>query len=375
MLNATMLGLSPREGRKRFDSVIDFAELREFVDLKLKNYSTGMMVRLAFSVMIQVDAEILLIDEVLAVGDAAFQQKCFDEFERIRASGSTVLFVTHDMGAVRRFCDRAMLLERGHMVELGDPEQIGNHYLELNFSEQAREAEKNAAAAAEREEAEAAELAALGDTGAAARADAEDAAAGAFGSESVPTETHVSGPAAPSRPPGAGPAADAAKAAATSADGGRFSDGAAEILDAWFENDRGERTTMLPWGRPCSFVASVHFNEDVEHPLFGLAMQNSHRDPMVSASNLHTQPRLGRFRAGEQATFRVGFDNYLAPDRYRVTPSVTRHGGAWMDNRDGMLSVVVTGTRASGALVELPYEFTVTHSESAAAPAPVESAP
>ena len=91
MLNATMLGLSQREARARFDRIIDFAELREFADLKLKNYSSGMLVRLAFAVMIQVDADILLIDEVLAVGDAAFQQKCFDEFARIRRSGTTVL--------------------------------------------------------------------------------------------------------------------------------------------------------------------------------------------------------------------------------------------------------------------------------------------
>ena len=138
MINATMLGLSPREARRRFDEVIDFAELHEFVELKLKNYSSGMMVRLAFAVMIQVDASILLIDEVLAVGDAAFQQKCFDEFARIRARGRTVLLVTHDMGAVQRFCDRAMLLENGKIVELGDPERVGNRYLELNFSERAR---------------------------------------------------------------------------------------------------------------------------------------------------------------------------------------------------------------------------------------------
>ncbi|MEA2136964.1 MAG: type transport system ATP-binding protein, partial [Solirubrobacteraceae bacterium] len=108
MINATMLGLTSREARRRFDRIIDFAELHDFVDLKLKNYSSGMLVRLAFSVMIQVDAEILLIDEVLAVGDAAFQQKCFEEFARIRRSGATVLLVTHDMGAVQRFCDRAM---------------------------------------------------------------------------------------------------------------------------------------------------------------------------------------------------------------------------------------------------------------------------
>ena len=99
--------------RNRFDAIIDFAELHEFLDLKLKNYSSGMLVRLAFSVAIQVSAEILLIDEVLAVGDANFQQKCFDEFGRLKRDGRTILFVTHDMGTVERFCDRAMLLERG----------------------------------------------------------------------------------------------------------------------------------------------------------------------------------------------------------------------------------------------------------------------
>ena len=98
-----------------------------------------MLVRLAFAVMIQVDADILLIDEVLAVGDAAFQQKCFDEFARIRDAGKTILLVTHDMGAVQRFCDRAMLLERGASSSVGDPERVGNRYLELNFSEAARD--------------------------------------------------------------------------------------------------------------------------------------------------------------------------------------------------------------------------------------------
>src|SRR3954471_18017466 len=133
VMNAIMLGLSPAEARSRVDTVIAFAELEEFVDLKLKNYSSGMHVRLAFSVMIQVDADVLLIDEVLAVGDASFQQKCFDQFNRLRDEGRTIVLVTHDMGAVRRFCHRAMLLERGEVVAIGDPEGIGSHYLELNF--------------------------------------------------------------------------------------------------------------------------------------------------------------------------------------------------------------------------------------------------
>jgi ABC-type polysaccharide/polyol phosphate transport system ATPase subunit len=132
-LNGIMLGLSPREARARYERVIEFAELEEFQDLKLKNYSSGMHVRLAFSVAIQVDADILLIDEVLAVGDAAFQQKCFDVFNRMREEGRTIVFVTHDMGAVTRFCHRAMLLERGAMVGIGDPRDIADQYLEIAF--------------------------------------------------------------------------------------------------------------------------------------------------------------------------------------------------------------------------------------------------
>jgi ABC-type polysaccharide/polyol phosphate transport system ATPase subunit len=133
VMNGIMLGLSPREARARYEQIIEFAELEEFQDLKLKNYSSGMYVRLAFSVAIQVDADILLIDEVLAVGDASFQQKCFDVFNQLREEGMTIVFVTHDMGSVNRFCRRAILLERGEPVVLGEPDKVAEAYLELNF--------------------------------------------------------------------------------------------------------------------------------------------------------------------------------------------------------------------------------------------------
>ena len=132
-LNGVMMGLSQRDARGRLDAVLEFAELEEFVDLKLKNYSSGMLVRLAFSVMIQAEADILLIDEVLAVGDAAFQQKCRDVFAQMRDSGRTIVLVTHDMTAVQRFCHRAMLLDEGEMRFLGDPEEAGRQYLRMNF--------------------------------------------------------------------------------------------------------------------------------------------------------------------------------------------------------------------------------------------------
>jgi hypothetical protein len=137
IINAIMLGLTRREAQARFDSIIDFAGLQDFVDLKLKNYSSGMSVRLGFSVAIQVDADVLLVDEVLAVGDAAFQRKCFEEFDRMKADGRTIVFVTHDMGSVERFCDRGLVLERGRIVDLGEPEAITRTYSELNFGDPA----------------------------------------------------------------------------------------------------------------------------------------------------------------------------------------------------------------------------------------------
>ncbi len=144
IINAIMLGLSRQEARDRFDDIIAFAELEDFVDLRLKNYSSGMQVRLAFAVAIQVDAEVLLIDEVLAVGDAAFQQKCFDEFHRLKAEGRTIVFVTHDMSSVERYCDRAMLIEHGKIVTIADPTTISRKYNELNFGRMVHETASDA---------------------------------------------------------------------------------------------------------------------------------------------------------------------------------------------------------------------------------------
>jgi ABC-type polysaccharide/polyol phosphate transport system ATPase subunit len=211
LLNATMLGLSPREAARRYDAILDFAELHEFEDLKLKNYSSGMMVRLAFSVMIQVDADILLVDEVLAVGDAAFQQKCFDEFGRIRRTGATVLLVTHDMNAVRRFCDRAMLIHKGNMDAVGDPQAVGNRYLALNFGGEAAESTVHSAEAEE------------------VTSEADDVYRG---------------------------------------------DQKAHLMNAWFEDEHGQHVDNVPTGPRCTFAARVSFKEALTDPVFGVALSN-----------------------------------------------------------------------------------------------------
>lgn len=127
-INGTLLGLSKGEMRRRFDDIVGFAELERFVDQKLKNYSSGMQVRLAYSIAIQVDFDVLLLDEVLAVGDRAFQDKCFETFERFRTEGKTIVFVSHDLEAVRRVCDRTLLLRGGAAIASGPTDEVVDAY-------------------------------------------------------------------------------------------------------------------------------------------------------------------------------------------------------------------------------------------------------
>ena len=282
LINGVMLGLSPREARHRYDRVIEFAELREFEELTLKNYSSGMQVRLAFSVMVQVDADILLVDEVLAVGDVQFQQKCFDVFNRLRDEGKTILFVTHDMSAVRRFCHRALLLERGEIVRIGDPADVAASYVDMSF---------------------------------------------ARGTD---------------RP---------------DADPSRSGDGAAEIADAWWEDEHGACQTVLPQGRPCSFHARVRFHAHVEHPVIATVFESEAHHPLMATSTDQTTWRTGEFAPGDEVEFTIRMEMLFAPGRVDATPWVAHCGGhRIMDRRETFASVVVSSARASGGLVDPPHD-------------------
>lgn len=126
-LNGALLGFSNEEMDKMYEEIVEFAELKDFMDQKLKNYSSGMQVRLAFSVAIRARGDILILDEVLAVGDAAFQQKCNDYFESLKGE-QTMILVTHSMENVKKFCNRAILIEDGKILEEGDPEKVAKAY-------------------------------------------------------------------------------------------------------------------------------------------------------------------------------------------------------------------------------------------------------
>jgi ABC-type polysaccharide/polyol phosphate transport system ATPase subunit len=295
VLNGIMLGLSPKEARARYDRVIEFAELKEFENLKLKNYSSGMHVRLAFSVAIQVDADILLIDEVLAVGDASFQQKCFDVFNEMRDQGRTIVFVTHDMSAVNRFCHRAMLLERGRMTVVGEPDKVADRYLAINF-EHTEAAEQVGVELEEPDE------------------DAEEV---------------------------------------------RFGDGKAKIVETWLENDDGERKTSVAREQMASLRVLIEFDEDVANPVVEMSVENGEHVPIVVASSAERTEHTGSFRAGDRAVFLFNFGNLLAPGRYFPRVTITHRGSglAVIDRYQRKFSFVSINARSTGGAIDIPVHM------------------
>lgn len=134
-LNGSLLGFSKSEVEEMYDDVVDFAEMHRFMDQKLKNYSSGMQVRLAFSIAIRAQGDILVLDEVLAVGDEAFQRKCYQYFAELKRNKKTVILVTHDMSSVQRFCNKAIMIEKGEIVEAGSPAKVSQRYSELFIEE------------------------------------------------------------------------------------------------------------------------------------------------------------------------------------------------------------------------------------------------
>jgi ABC-2 type transport system ATP-binding protein len=132
-LNGALLGFNRTDMNAMYDDIVAFAEIERFMDQKLKNYSSGMQVRLAFSIAIRARSDILVLDEVLAVGDDAFQRKCFQYFSELKLNKQTVILVSHDMESVRRYCDRAILLDGGAVAKSGSPDKIAEEYIRLNI--------------------------------------------------------------------------------------------------------------------------------------------------------------------------------------------------------------------------------------------------
>jgi ABC-2 type transport system ATP-binding protein len=299
VLNGVMMGLGRREAGRRLDAILDFAELRDFVDLRLKNYSSGMMVRLAFAVMVQADADIMLVDEVLAVGDASFAQKCLDVFRDKRRAGRTLVLVTHDMATVQSFCDRAMLIHDGELQYLGDPEETALRYYRMNF--------------------------------------------GGESQNGAPV-------------PGGVP------------------DVNVRIIDAWLENEAGERVDNVEQEEPIFMGVVFEARHDLEAPTFGFHFLNANGEVVFGFNRTlagRSDSETRRMAAGQRVRITGSVENVLLPGRYFLHSWISRNRtrGDLALHVVRLLEFVVYGTRPGPGSVTVRADVEA-RLESERAPAP-----
>lgn len=281
-MNAAVLGLSLEETRRRYDDIVAFADIGEFINQPIQTYSTGMVVRLAFAVAVHVDADILVVDEALAVGDAAFQAKCYRRIDALRERGVTIFLATHDTNAMAQYCDRGLLLDCGRVVLLDDARAVAEEYYRRVHRTHRREA-----LAAEAE--------------AAATAAAPVAAAGL----EAPSQTT----------------------------GSRLGDGRAEVVRVGVFNARGEATRALRVRETARVDLAVRFCAALDDPHVGACLRDVQNRILVGGHTLYEGQRLGPVGAGEEVTVSIEFPVLVNPGKYLLTFGVAEHVGAeeWRD--------------------------------------------
>jgi ABC-type polysaccharide/polyol phosphate transport system ATPase subunit len=287
-INGIMLGLTRREIQKRFDEIVEFAELTDFIDAPVKTYSSGMYMRLGFAVAIHVDPDVLLVDEVLAVGDEGFTHKCLDKFAEFKRRNKTILLVTHSLGLVDRFCDEAVWLDSGHKRGEGDPTRVIGSYM----TDVERQEEKQLAA---------------GD--AKARHDVDD-----------PETATAAGP------------LDAGDHSAdmSRATEGRWGAGGIEITDVILENEQAQATHIYHTGEPVILRLKIRASRTFEDFVFGVGLFNA-EGVCVYGTNTDIEDYEGKSLSGE-AEVRLRFDAIdLVEGTYKLDVAVHKRDGAPYD--------------------------------------------
>jgi ABC-type polysaccharide/polyol phosphate transport system ATPase subunit len=298
-INGIMLGLTKREVTKRFDEIVEFAELQEFIDAPVKTYSSGMYMRLGFAVAIHVDPDVLLVDEVLAVGDEGFTHKCLDKFGEFKRRGKTILLVTHSLNLVERFCDEALWLDHGKVRGSGDPKRVVGAYL-IDVSKS--------------EEQELARLEAKSEE----RADSQEPAARRAG---------------PIGPADAGSTKqDRAYVEAsvvedmTRVDEGRWGSREVEITGVTFKTAQGDVSHIFQSGDPMSIHLEVRAHQPITDFVFGIGIYNA-EGVNCYGTNTHIEDLMSTDARGEgEVTFAIESLD-LVEGTYKVDVAVHKRDG------------------------------------------------
>jgi ABC-type polysaccharide/polyol phosphate transport system ATPase subunit len=274
-MSGVINGLTHAEVERRFGEIVEFAEIGQFINQPVKTYSSGMFVRLAFSVAIHVDPDILLVDEALAVGDLIFQHRCVNRIRQLRAQGKTILFVTHDLQAVTKFCDRAILLDQGQKIREGSPEEVAQRYQALIF-----ERERNRAGQGE-----------------AFFAQEEDGSL-----PLVNTVPHVHN---------------------------RYGERAAEIQGVILLNECGEVVNEASAGEELTLLVTATFKKAIPSPIIGFTIRDKVGVEVTASNTSYEGVVLPEAGAGGQITVAFRFRvPELRPDSYSISPAVAQ-GNVW----------------------------------------------
>ncbi len=252
-LNGTMMGYTNEEIEERLDDILSFADIGEFVNQPVKTYSSGMFVRLAFAVAINIDPEVLIVDEALSVGDVFFQAKCFHKFEEFKGAGKTILFVSHDLASISKYCDRVILLNKGELRAEGDPKQIVDMYKML-LVDQLRSGDTPESISKE----------GLDET-------SEDKKDAELMKKSLVLNPEIV----------------------------EYGEKKVEIFDFAVIDKNGVISNVVEKGELCSFKVKVRANEDVEDPIFAFTIKN-HQGTDITGTNSHREgEETGIMKKGE----------------------------------------------------------------------------
>jgi homopolymeric O-antigen transport system ATP-binding protein len=304
-MNASLLGLSRRETDRLFPAIERFAEIGDFISQPVKTYSSGMYVRLAFAIAASVEPEILLVDEALAVGDAVFQHRCLRRIQELQERGTTVLFVSHDLAAVRALCSRAILLKAGSVVADGKPVDVLNRYQKIIM---------------EREEAWAAEV--------------------ASSTANVPLDELSLTPLTYTY---------------------RHGDRSAEILGAELTDQAHNRIEIAETGEAITLRMVARVDRDLDDPVVGFLIKNRHGIHAYGTNTKEQQIALGQVARGELVEVTFAFNCWLGIDQYSISLAIHSHDGQSYDWMDGAIFFRVATMNHFEGVANLNATATVRH--------------
>lgn len=301
LMGGMCLGMSRKEIESKSDSIIEFAELGEFIDQPFRTYSSGMQARLTFATAVSVEPDILIIDEALSVGDAKFQQKSFSRIRDFRNAGKTIILVSHDMNAITSFCDKAVILENGSLVECGSPKVIAESYHHRMFG-----------------------------------------GSGSNNAERITPSGQLS-------------------AAETLDEASRYGDKACEIRSYGVTNSEGLQTTVLTTGESFIFEMLLDFRERMEDPSAGVVIRDRRGMDVFGVTTTSINQRIGQREAGESVNVRFEMQMNLAAGDYFVTFGVAHGQGDKADFFESAIQLKVKGANVifTSSIVDLFPRLTI----------------